>query len=106
MKKTALKIGKTLAIIVYTLLYLLVYNIFPEFKNISEIFTGYCKEKGHDNLLRYYCKIHNKLCCGACLCKIKDKGDGQHKDCDVCNVEDIKEVKSQELKDNIILLIS
>jgi hypothetical protein len=34
MKNTELKIGKTLAIIVYTLLYLLVYNIFPESKKI------------------------------------------------------------------------
>jgi hypothetical protein len=34
MKNIALKIGKTFANIVYTLLYLLLYNIFPESKKM------------------------------------------------------------------------
>ena len=70
----------------------------------EEIFTGFCQEKNHSMKLEYYCKIHNKLCCAACLCKVNKKGDGQHKDCDVCIIQDIKEEKKNKLKENIKLL--
>ena len=50
----------------------------------EEIFTGICKEKNHQNKLEYFCKNHNQLCCVSCLCKLNEKGEGQHKDCDVC----------------------
>ena len=69
-------------------------------KNINEIFTGFCKEKGHNNLLRYYCKNHNKLCCGDCVAKIVGKEYGQHKDCDICLIREIKETKKTKLKEN------
>ena len=49
----------------------------------------------------YFCKTHNKLCCAACLSKIKRKGDGQHFDCDVCSIEEIKEEKKNKLNENI-----
>ena len=39
--------------------------------------------------------------CAACLTKINTNGYGQHKDCDVCMIEDIKEEKKNKLKDNI-----
>ena len=29
--------------------------------NISEIFTGFCKEKGHLSKLNFFCKTHNSL---------------------------------------------
>ena len=61
--------------------------------DIQEIFTGLCKEKNHPNILDYFCKTHNKLCCANCLCKINGKGNGIHKDCDVCFIEDIKNKK-------------
>jgi len=71
-------------------------------KNINEIFTGYCKEKGHDNTeLKYFCKNHNQLCCGNCIAKIKGEGNGQHKDCDVCFIKEIKDAKKNKLKENI-----
>ena len=35
------------------------------------------------------------------LSKIKQKGEGQHKDCDVCYIENIKEEKKNKLKENI-----
>ena len=73
-------------------------------KNIKDIFTGYCKEKNHNNELEYYCKTHNILCCDSCISKIKGKGKGQHKDCDICYIEDIKEIKKSKLKDNINIL--
>ena len=69
--------------------------------NITEIFTGFCKEENHNNPLLFLCKSHNQLCCGACLSKIKKKGNGQHSDCDVCLIEDIKEEKKNKLKVNI-----
>ena len=43
----------------------------------------------------------NKLCCGLCLSKIKGKGNGQHNNCDICFIEDIKEEKKNKLNDNI-----
>ena len=70
-------------------------------KDFSEIFTGYCKEKDHQDKLNYYCKDHNMLCCAACISKIKNKSDGKHKDCEVFIIEDIKQEKLSKLKENI-----
>ena len=67
----------------------------------DEIFTGYCQEKNHPIKLEYFCKDHNQLCCGLCLCKLNKKGDGQHKDCNVCEIELIKDEKKNKLKENI-----
>ena len=67
----------------------------------NEKFTGFCQEKNHDNELNYFCKSHNELCCALCICKIKGKGNGEHKDCDICFIEDIKEEKKSKLKNNI-----
>lgn len=64
------------------------YNIDNEISEISEIFTGFCKEENHFDKLEYYCKNHNKLCCCGCIAKIKRKGKGQHTDCDICVIED------------------
>ena len=69
-------------------------------KNLSELFIGFCKEVNHMEKLEYYCKNHNILCCGFCITKIKGKNKGQHKDCDVCFIEDIKDDKKNKLKSN------
>jgi len=53
------------------------------------------------NELIYFCKTHNELCCAACISKIKGKGNGQHSDCDICFVDDVKDTKKNKLKDNI-----
>ena len=73
-------------------------------ENINDIFTGICKEENHLNSLDYFCKNHNVLCCAACISKIKGKGNGQHADCDICFIENIKDTKKNKLKDNIKLL--
>ena len=73
------------------------YNINTE----DNIFTGFCKEKNHPNKLDYFCKNHNQLCCGLCIAKLNERGEGQHKDCDVCYIENIKEEKKNKLKENI-----
>ena len=70
-------------------------------KNKQVIFTGLCQEINHKNELLFYCKTHNKLCCAACLCKIKKKGNGQHSECEVCDIEEIKEEKKNKLNENI-----
>ena len=73
-------------------------------KDNEEIFTGFCKEENHQIKLQYFCKNHNSLCCVACISKIKSKGNGNHKDCEIYNIEDIKEEKLNKSKDNIKLL--
>ena len=49
----------------------------------------------------FYCHTHNQLCCAACLSRIKNKEYGQHTDCNVSPIEDIKEQKINKLKENI-----
>jgi len=73
-------------------------------KDLEDIFTGFCKEENHINKLEFFCKTHNKLCCGLCICKIKDEIYGQHKDCDVCKIKDIKDGKQNKLEENIKFL--
>ena len=70
-------------------------------EDIKQIFTGICNEDHHSNKLIYFCKTHNVLCCAACITKIKDNENGQHKDCQVCKIERIKKEKLNKLKDNI-----
>ena len=69
--------------------------------DLSEIFTGYCKEDNHQMKLDYFCKDHNILCCAGCISKIKNKSDGKHKDCNVCIIEDIQNEKINKLNENI-----
>ena len=73
-------------------------------KETEIYFTGYCKEENHYDKLEYFCKNHNQLCCSACIVKIKGKGKGQHTDCNICFIEDIKDEMKNKLKDNIKLL--
>ena len=76
------------------------HNIYSLNNNIEEIFTGKCKELKHKMELDFFCRTHNKLCCAACLSKIKDKGNGQHFDCNVCSIEEIKEEKKDKFSQN------
>ena len=69
--------------------------------DIKDIFTGFCKEENHLEILEFFCKTHNKLCCASCICKIKKNRKGQHHDCDVCIIEEIKDEKKNKLNDNI-----
>ena len=80
------------------------HNISDLDKNVQENFTGLCKEHGHRVELSFYCKAHNQLCCAACLSKIKEKGNGQHHECEVCSIDEIKETKRNNLNKNIKLL--
>ena len=70
-------------------------------KGKANTFTGICKTGNHTYKLEYFCKTHNELCCAACITKIKGNGNGQHTDCDVCYIIEIKEEKKNKLKENI-----
>ena len=70
-------------------------------KQPEEIFTGFCKEPNHRDILEFFCKDHNTLCCTACLCKISKKNIGQHKDCNVCLIEEVKDEKKNKIISNI-----
>ena len=72
--------------------------------NINELFTSYCKERKHNDELEYYCKTHNQLCCAACIAKIKGEGNGQHSNCNICFIKEIKNEKKDKLKTNIKIL--
>ena len=80
------------------------HNLFNVEKNINEIFNIHCKEVKHKDELEFFCKNHNQLCCAACLSKIKNKDYGQHKDCDVYDLLEIKDEKKNKLIENIKLL--
>ena len=77
------------------------HNVYKIDKDNQEIPYLYCEEKEHIDKIRYYCKNHNKLCCGLCITKIKDEELGQHTNCDVCKIKDIKEEKKSKLKENL-----
>ena len=70
-------------------------------KSVNEIFINICKVNNHQNKFQYYCKDHNILCCVACIAKIEGKGNGQHKNCNICFIENIKEEKKNKLNENI-----
>ena len=70
--------------------------------NLNEVFIDKCKEENHINKLEFFCKEHNSLCCVACTSKIKEEGIyGQHHDCNVCFIKDIKDEKRNKLKENV-----
>ena len=68
-------------------------------ENNQDNFTALCKELNHKIKLEIYYKNHNELRCAACLCKIKVNGNGQHSDCEVCLIKEIKEEKKNKLKE-------
>ena len=80
------------------------HNIVEINNDFSKIFTGFCKETNHLNKLELYCKNHNQLCCSDCITKIEYNGKGQHKDCDICLIENIKKEKKEILSKNINIL--
>ena len=63
-------------------------------------FIGICKRNNHFLNLEYFCKTHNILCCVACISKLEGKGNGKHKNCDICFIEDIKNDKQKSFNDN------
>ena len=70
-------------------------------KDINEIFTGLCTKPNHTLKLEYYCKTHNQLCCVACIAKIKNKWNGQHKDCEIYYIVKIKNNVKEKFDKNM-----
>ena len=77
------------------------HSLFKLDQDIKDIFTGYCQKDNHNQILEFYCKTHNELCCASCICVLKGRGKGFHSSCEICFLEDIKEDKKNKLKDNI-----
>ena len=77
------------------------HHTFNLMKDINEIFTGFCKEENHLDKLEYFCKDHQKLCCSACIAKINKNGKGQHGECDICLIQDIKNEKKEYFSESI-----
>ena len=75
-----------------------------QFQLDQEIFTNLCNEKNHSLEYKFFCKSHNKLVCPLCITKFKGEDYGQHTDCDVCPIQDIKFEKMNILKENIKIL--
>ena len=74
-------------------------------EDIEELINEFCEEETHSNYkLKYFCKTHDKLCCIACTSKVNDKDNGQHKDCDICSLEEIRKIKINITKENNKLL--
>ena len=68
---------------------------------INEVFIDKCKEDNHNDKLEFFCKEHNTLCCACCITKIKNERYGQHHDCTIFEINDIKDEKRNKLKENI-----
>ena len=77
------------------------HHIYTLDKDISEIFNNICNEENHQNKFQYFCKNHNILCCANCITKIEGKGNGNHKDCNICFIENIKDEKKNKLNEKI-----
>ena len=77
------------------------HQIFNSETDINDIFTGFCKEKGHFSQLEFFCKTHNQLCCGLCIARIQKKEIGKHKECNICTIEEIKDEKKNKIEENI-----
>ena len=80
------------------------HKIYNSKEKATAIFNGFCKENNHLERLEFFCKTHNKLCCSSCITKIKRKGKGQHTECDICLIEDIKDTKKDLLNKNYAAL--
>ena len=73
-------------------------------QELNDIFEDICKQENHNIKFEFFCKNHNILCCSSCICKIKNEKYGQHTDCDVCLIKEIKDEKKDKLEQNIKLL--
>ena len=62
----------------------------------NDLFIELCKKPDHEKKMEFFCKGHNELCCVCCISKLDNKGYGQHKDCDICQIESIKEEKKNK----------
>ena len=69
--------------------------------SLNDNISNFCSLDNHNNKLDFYCKTHNVLCCAACISKLKLKGNGQHSECDISLLDDIKVEKKNNLNDNI-----
>ena len=77
------------------------HQIYQLDKKDNDLFIDICKKPYHEKKLELFCKDHNELCCVCCISKLEFKGYGQHKDCDIVPIDNIKEEKKKKLNENI-----
>ena len=77
------------------------HHMFSLDQDINEVFTGLCTKPNHSLKLEYFCKSHNQLCCAACIAKVKNKWNGQHKDCEIYYILKIKNKVKQNMDKNM-----
>jgi len=77
------------------------HHMFSLNQDINEVFTGLCTKPNHSLKLEYFCKSHNQLCCAACIAKVKNKWNGQHKDCEIYYILKIKNKVKKNMDKNM-----
>ena len=77
------------------------HHMFSLDQDINEVFTGLCTKPNHSLKLEYFCKSHNQLCCAACIAKVKNKWNGQHKDCEIYYILKIKNKVKKNMDKNM-----
>lgn len=60
-----------------------------------------CSYENHNKILNYYCENHNELCCALCLCIKEDSNFGIHNKCKILSINEIENIKKQNLTQNI-----
>lgn len=80
-------------------------RIISTLTDIFSKYTGTCNEQNHFNgPLDYFCKTHNKMVCGYCICKINANNHGFHKDCDVDLIKSVEPIKKNSLQNCLMTL--
>ena len=65
-------------------------------------FKSKCSYDKHKKMaLNYDCENHNELCCALCLCVKQDDYFGIHNKCKILSINEIKNIKKQNLNNNI-----
>ena len=77
------------------------HNLISLEKNSNVFLENICKEKNHSIQLKYFCTTHKVYCCALCISKIKTDNDGKHADCEIYEINEIKNKKENEFKNKI-----
>ena len=80
------------------------HNLIEINKSEPFYFKSNCSYENHKKMpLNYYCENHNTLCCALCLCIKQDDNFGIHNKCKILSINEIENIKKQNLNQNIKL---
>ena len=80
------------------------HNLYNLDKNVNELFINLCQKNNHEKKLEFFCGDHNELCCVCCISKLDCNEYGQHKDCKISQINNIKDEKKNKLNENMKFL--